>query len=153
MAITESLKNVLTLPTPAGLVLILFYIASAGAALFFLLLLYHTWGVGTLTSDSSEDKNLEKSMVIFSVCSAQVSHALTQLVIVVLVIITTSGAGVFFYIYEQKRAALKNAIAVASMCQEIVKDRNHVIYQLVAKQDGYVIYHSSRKREQAAEKS
>ena len=130
-------KHIATPTSPSGVVQLLFCISCAGIGALFLLMVYHTLGPGTFSSEPTEGTVMElkkNNTVIQCVCSAQPSVVVTQFVIVMLVVITSGGAAFFIYFYDQKANATSVATLAVNSCQEVVRDREHAINELVAKQ-------------------
>ena len=138
MDIKEGLNSKIGTPTsPSGAVQLLFGLTCIGVGAFFLLLVFHTFGPGTFSSDPSEGNILDaqrNKTVIQCVCSAKPSLVITQLTIIMLVILSAGSAAFFIYFYDQKAKATNFAILAVNCCQMIVKDREHVINELVAGQ-------------------
>ena len=138
MEIHEGLNKYIATPTsPSGVVQLLFCISCAGIGALFLLMVYHTLGPGTFSSEPTEGTVMElkkNNTVIQCVCSAQPSAVITQFVIIMLVVVTSGGAAFFIYFYDQKANATSVATVAVNSCQEVVRDREHAINELVAKQ-------------------
>ena len=138
MELKECLYEKIGRPTPpSGLVGVLFCLTCAAIGALFLILVFHTIGPGTFTSDPSEGhvmEALDNKTVIQCVCSAKPSEVISQLSIIMLVILSSGSAAFFIYFFDQTARAVHAATVVVDGCQEVLTEREHAINELIANQ-------------------